>query len=385
LSAAAAALEYHAEDLTAASAKAAGNVGQASTGFKDQAALLAEIADRMTAQLKEAGHLLGQRSDDLDRIARRASGQVDDAASMLSQRSAEIAARADGAVADLGRVAEVIGQRSAEVTATADQSATKLTRMGDMVRQRTQEAASKAEDVSARMEAATDAMRHHLQELATRYDQTERAIATLGETLLTRADEVDRVSQRAIDGVAAWDDVVQTHAETLGTTSERIAGHARQINETFARQANEMKETTRRAEELLKLLNERRRQVGMDDFLRSATFVTERLQSIAVDLNRLLEISINEDDWRRYNRGEKGLFVRKMLGFRERSRLAAITQKYQDEGDFREYVTRYVSQFEGLIAEAKRRDPEGVLGTTFLSSDIGKVYMLLARAIGRDV
>jgi hypothetical protein len=146
-----------------------------------------------------------------------------------------------------------------------------------------------------------------------------------------------------------------------------------------------MKEVSGEAATLVNELKERTEQVGIADFLRHATFITERLQSLAVDMTRLLETHISEDDWRRFNKGEKGIFVRKMLGFKEKSRLAAIQQKYQADGEFREYVDRYLSQFDSFLKEAKKRDHREVLSTTFLSSDMGKVYMLLARALGRDI
>jgi hypothetical protein len=79
------------------------------------------------------------------------------------------------------------------------------------------------------------------------------------------------------------------------------------------------------------------------------------------------------------------VFVRKILGFRERAKLAAIKQRYEDDGTFREYVTRYLGQFNDLLKEARSRDRDGILSTTFLSSDMGKVYMLLSRALGRDI
>ena len=37
------------------------------------------------------------------------------------------------------------------------------------------------------------------------------------------------------------------------------------------------------------------------------------------------------------------------------------------------------------MEEAKKRDQEGLLKSIFLSSDVGKVYMLLARALGREI
>ena len=110
----------------------------------------------------------------------------------------------------------------------------------------------------------------------------------------------------------------------------------------------------------------------------------ERLQSLAVDMNRLLETEVSEDDWRRYNRGERGIFVRKILGFREKSKLAVIREHYQEDRGFRDYVTRYLKQFHNLIEEAGKRDQENVMNTTLLSSDMGKLFMLLNRALGRE-
>ncbi len=126
-------------------------------------------------------------------------------------------------------------------------------------------------------------------------------------------------------------------------------------------------------------------EAGLEEFIHQASFISERLQSLAVDMNRVLETTITEEDWQRFNKGETGVFVRKMLGFREKARLGAIQGKYQEDGEFRDYVTRYFREFEVLLSEAKKRDQEGLLKSTFLSSDVGKVYMLLARALGRDI
>jgi len=127
------------------------------------------------------------------------------------------------------------------------------------------------------------------------------------------------------------------------------------------------------------------KEAGLDDFLRRATFISERLQSLAVDMSRLMETSISEDDWKRFNKGEKGLFVRKMLGFREKARLASIKQRYQSDQEFRNYVSRYLDEFKNFLAEARKRDQQGVLSTIFLSSDMGKLYMVLTQALGREI
>ena len=72
-----------------------------------------------------------------------------------------------------------------------------------------------------------------------------------------------------------------------------------------------------------------------------------------------------------------------MLGFREKGKLTTIRDHYQEDPDFRDYVSRYLKQFHALVEESKKRDQDNVLNTTLLSSDMGKLFMLLNRALGR--
>ena len=112
--------------------------------------------------------------------------------------------------------------------------------------------------------------------------------------------------------------------------------------------------------------------------------VSEGLESVAIDINRIMETRITEDDWKRYNRGEKSVFLRKILGMRNRAKLAKINQLHRQDSNFREYVSRYLAQFDELIESAKRSGQEGALGAGFMTSDAGKVYMILQSALARE-
>ena len=174
-------------------------------------------------------------------------------------------------------------------------------------------------------------------------------------------------------------------SKALHSASDEMSRQVRDVGQSLEQQVSTMREASHDARELVETLKVHAEEAGKEDFLKLAAFISERLQSLAVDMNRLMETTISEDDWRRFNRGEKGIFVRKILGFRERAKLAAIKQRYQEDGEFRDYVSRYISEFNNLLKEAKSRDHDSILSTTFLSSDMGKVYMLLSRAIGRDI
>ena len=60
-----------------------------------------------------------------------------------------------------------------------------------------------------------------------------------------------------------------------------------------------------------------------------------------------------------------------------------IKGKFEDDDNFRKYVQRYLDHFERLLSDANESDPENLLSSTFLSADIGKLYLLLARSVGR--
>jgi hypothetical protein len=248
-----------------------------------------------------------------------------------------------------------------------------------------QETANTTERIVIEIDTAHGLLRQRLQELMESYYNTKVGMEALGETLGKRAHDVSSISAQAILKVEAWDKSVESHVDSLLKSSSKVAHHGQAVTQALSGQAAELKDASQMAQSLVNTLKSQTDKVSIDDFLHRATFILERLQSVAVDMNRVLETNISEDDWARFNRGEKGVFVRKMLGFREKGRLLEIQKKFQEDGEFREYVNRYMTQFSQMLAEAGRRDRDGVLSTTFLSSDMGKVYMILSRALGREL
>lgn len=63
--------------------------------------------------------------------------------------------------------------------------------------------------------------------------------------------------------------------------------------------------------------------------------------------------------------------------------MAAIKNKFEDDGEFRDYVLRYLAEFEALLNQARNSDYPDVLTGTFTSSEVGKLYLVIARSLGR--
>ncbi|MBI2585213.1 MAG: hypothetical protein HYW28_04970, partial [Rhodospirillales bacterium] len=343
------------------------------------------MAAQAASSLRDAGQDLRNRLQELDSIHRKSSGRVEETADNLSHQSEMLRTATEEAVTRLARVCESLTQRSAEASVASDLNAAKLNKVMETFRELTENAGAEAAKATTTLDQATDTLRQQLHTVAGSYQQVEQGIEALSRAFRRRTGELAGVTEQALGKVAAWDQKVRAHSDALTRSTSVVAQRASQVTQALEYQTAEIRQASNEASALLEALKSRKKEAGLEDFVHQSSFIAERLQSIAVDLNRVLETSISEDEWRRFNRGEKNIFVRKMLGFREKARLNAIREKYQQDGQFREYVTRYFSEFETLLEEAKKRDQEGLLKNTFLSSDVGKVYMLLAGALGRDI
>jgi hypothetical protein len=48
-------------------------------------------------------------------------------------------------------------------------------------------------------------------------------------------------------------------------------------------------------------------------------------------------------------------------------------------------VDRYIQKFEDLLSQSRSADPEAVLDATFITADVGKLYLVMANSLGRAV
>jgi hypothetical protein len=120
-----------------------------------------------------------------------------------------------------------------------------------------------------------------------------------------------------------------------------------------------------------------------ETFLRNATYMIETLQSLAVDIARALDQPVPETIWRRFHAGERGVFIRHLLAAQERQINLVIKKKFEDDMLFRDHTTHYLDQFENLLAQARACDHLDILGTTFVTADVGKLYLIIGNAVGR--
>jgi len=109
----------------------------------------------------------------------------------------------------------------------------------------------------------------------------------------------------------------------------------------------------------------------------------DSLDSLAVDIARMIDHDAAAELWDRYKRGERNVFTRKLYTMQGQKAFEEIRKRYRADGDFRRTVDRYVGEFERLLEEVSRDDRGQMLARSYLTSETGKVYTMLAHAAGR--
>jgi hypothetical protein len=101
------------------------------------------------------------------------------------------------------------------------------------------------------------------------------------------------------------------------------------------------------------------------------------------ELARSIDIRTATEVWYRMRAGERGVLGRHIYTYDGQATFDEISNRYDRDAEFRNTVDRYVADFERLLAEAEQSDPAGNMLQNYLTSETGRVYLLLAHASGR--
>lgn len=120
-----------------------------------------------------------------------------------------------------------------------------------------------------------------------------------------------------------------------------------------------------------------------EGFARRMALLTESLNSAAIDVAKILSNEVTDTAWQNYLKGDRGVFTRRAVRLLNSQEVRVIARQYDDDGEFRAQVNRYIHDFESMMRVLLSTRDGHVVSVTLLSSDVGKLYVALAQAIER--
>ena len=255
-----------------------------------------------------------------------------------------------------------------------------------------------------RHRAATDSIVASLDELQTRSAELadtvegrlDSAVGRARSNLSAAIAEIERLTDEgAVDLAAAVrertaSEVVDAIREQGGTAIAEMLASAQAANAQgresvvyLREQLGRIHELTANLESRIAQARERSEEQINGDFARRAALLIESLNSAAIDVDKMLSNDVSDTAWSQYLRGDRGIFARRAVRLLDAKEAREIASLYEDDAEFREYVSRYIHDFESMLRMLLATANGHSLSVTLLGSDMGKMYVALAQAIER--
>jgi hypothetical protein len=173
-------------------------------------------------------------------------------------------------------------------------------------------------------------------------------------------------------------------SDKLLHVSDAAVKAADDASNAFSKQSNALFKAVQDATHHTEKIRKEEWRSQRNAFMGAAKFIVESLHSLSVDLTRLQEGEVPERTWKAFQKGDVSAFTRRLTELGDDLPLDKIRDKFASDSEFRTYVQRFIRQYEELYEQAIANDHGDLLGSTFMSSDVGKLYMVLCSASGKD-
>jgi hypothetical protein len=216
-------------------------------------------------------------------------------------------------------------------------------------------------------ETAKQASEHSRQALENSIAGSTEAFEKMSEESLNRIID-DKIASIAPKLEQAVSSAVATTQSTAAHLTDQLAA---------------IEDMTTSLEQRILFAKEKAEQSSDENFTRRVAQLTESLNSISIDVGKILSNDVTDTEWAAYLKGDRGIFTRRAVRLLDGREVREILAQYSGNDEFREHVNRYIHDFEAMLRGVLATRDGSAISVTLLSSDVGKLYVALAQAIER--
>lgn len=354
----------------------------------DEARVLPQaLTDGMTAA-DQMQHALGETQREAARLTQSLAATIEQAVEARST----VAAAAEQSNSMAGGM-QTVSDSAAQLCATLATASETLDRQREeldtLQHSMTQALAEIAPALSTAREATQATAIQSSSQLVEALGRIRAMTAQASEALKTAADDIVQTAQSALRHMSI-DSIRDQLVEPLRETMAEVEAVSQRGVEATRSAVGHLQGEVSRLSELATSIERRVTetdaylgQVAEQDLSRAAAHLIESMNSAAIDIAKMLGTDVSDNDWQAYIKGDRSIFVRRAVKLADRGERAQISRLFDSDGEFRDQVRRYIRDFERLIGRTMAERDGQALSVTLLSSDLGKLYVMLAQSINR--
>ncbi|MBR1840863.1 MAG: hypothetical protein IJ778_01900 [Alphaproteobacteria bacterium] len=184
--------------------------------------------------------------------------------------------------------------------------------------------------------------------------------------------------------IAALNKTLSSAGKEMGVVLNSYEGKISGFNDEVNKQLAVMQDQYTKTQKQMLDYSQKFKEVNMDKFMKTSAEIIQELETLAIDINSIFNKSGKEDElWKKYYDGDHAVFTRFLAKNMSKKEILALREDYEKKTDFRLIVDKYLEDFNSLIAVARENERSSTLLALISGSDIGKVYYILARALGK--
>jgi len=198
------------------------------------------------------------------------------------------------------------------------------------------------------------------------------------------AEAESALERSAIDRTEiAFAGPIRSRIDELVTAQNKAANAAQVAAERVAQRLLSLTRTISEVEAHVDAVETRAELRARNSLGRRANGLIDSLQSSAVDMAELLDFDIDDRTWADYAAGDRSAIARRLADGLDRGAGRQFMRHYTHDQLFRNEASRYLADFEALVADIVPERGGEALGATLLSSTLGKLYLAIGQAAGR--
>lgn len=306
----------------------------------------------------EINNLISAQSNKMVQISEDTKKLVDCFNTVLNDTSNKLADRANDAYDKVRGLGQDLKKLGIEMDEAAKLSATHLEKSGDKLRATINEIAANAERISNSILSSGDV-----------FVKQSQALTALAD------DTAGKVNQSVSNLVDA--------GKSFEIQGQSIVKESIRFNDTVNTQTKILNDNVVKADKAMKGLSVAYKDVKVDTFLNDAAKIITSLESVSVDINRLLNPKDEEDLWKKFYNGDTQVFIRSIAKNMNNSQVNMLRKEFEKNEDLRKLVNTYMKEFEILVDKSKTHEHAAALMAVISGADLGKLYYILAKAMNK--